>query len=313
MSDVLRHALSDGEQASSPPGSPSGRVRKKVRPFSATLVKVLQETPDTVTLEFDTASENLDYQPGQFVTVDPKQFFLLHGFAAYLEQQKGKRELPRAYSLASAPHEARLAITIKEEPYVPGATKYPPLLSPLLVHGMRAGLEVKLVGFTGPYVLPEDVASKTAHLVHVVAGSGSVPNFSILKDSLHRGLPLRHTFIYSNKTWADVCYRDALTALQQAHPDRLRVVHTLTRETDESCFGPDVRRGRVSDALFQELLCPEVKSCLVYACGPAVTPYERAEARARGEAPTPRFLESVISKLISLGVPSERIKRESYG
>jgi hypothetical protein len=32
------------------------------------------------------------------------------------------------------------------------------------------------------------------------------------------------------------------------------VVRTLTRETDESHFGPSVRKGRVSEALLAELI-----------------------------------------------------------
>ena len=53
---------------------------------------------------------------------------------AYLEDQKGQREKPRAYSMASAPHERYLAITIKEERYESGEIPYPPLLSPLLTY-----------------------------------------------------------------------------------------------------------------------------------------------------------------------------------
>ena len=45
---------------------------------------------------------------------------------------KGKREPPRAYSMCSSPHERYLAVTVKEERYLSGTTKFPPLLSPLL-------------------------------------------------------------------------------------------------------------------------------------------------------------------------------------
>src|SRR5262249_40352921 len=68
---------------------------------------------------------------GQFCTIAPPQSADLAPGTSFLEHLKGKREPPRAYSLTSAPHERLVAITIKEEPYVPGTTKYPPLLSPL--------------------------------------------------------------------------------------------------------------------------------------------------------------------------------------
>jgi len=41
--------------------------------------------------------------------------------------------------------------------------------------------------------------------------------------------------------------------------------------------------------------------------------WDRDVARALGEEPAPRFLESVLADLKSLGVPNARIKRESYG
>ncbi len=309
MNQAPRQALGGGAEA-----VPLQPVKKRVRLFKARVIEVVRETADTVTIVLDPGTEPRDYKAGQFVTWDPKQHSALAQTVHYLEAIKGRRELPRAYSLASAPHEPHLAITIKEETFRRDATPYPPLLSPFLVRdGVRPGDELLLTGFTGPYVLPFDIEERTDHLIHVVAGSGSVPNFSILKDALHRGLQLRHTFLYSNKTWDDACYRDALTELQARHPDRVRVIHTLTRETDPARFGGDVRQGRLSESLLREVLGQDPRAPMVYLCGPAVTPHERSVARAKGEPPTPRFLEGALSLLVNLEVPSERIKRESYG
>ncbi|MBI3180675.1 MAG: oxidoreductase [Myxococcales bacterium] len=272
----------------------------------------VRETPDTTTLVLFTGNDKLEYAPGHFCTVDPHQFDALERWTAYLEDLKGRREAPRAYSLSSSPHERYIAITVKEERYQPGATKYPPLLSPLLVRGLHAGRRMVVTGFTGPYTPPEDLESRTDHLVHLVAGSGSVPNFSILKQSLHLGQRLRHTFIYSNKTHADICFRAELEALERKHSDKLRVVHLLTRETDDSVFGPQVRKGRVTLELLRELI-PAPDTCLVYACGPGIGPHERQAAKEKGVEPQPRFLETALRLLSELGVPSQRIRRESYG
>jgi ferredoxin-NADP reductase len=156
------------------------------------------------------------------------------------------------------------------------------------------------------------VESRTEHIVHLVAGSGAVPNFAILKDALHRGLKLRHTFLFSSKTWGDVLYGDELESLALNHPDRVRVVHTLTRETDESRFGPHVRKGRVAEALLEELI-PDRDTCLVYACGPAITPWDRRKALETRTPATPRFMETVLGHLHALGIGDKRIKRETYG
>jgi hypothetical protein len=92
----------------------------------------------------------------------------------------------------------------------------------------------------------------------------------------------------------------------------VHVVHTLTREVDDRRFGPKVRKGRINPALLSELI-PEPSTCLVYACGPAITPFERVEARQKGVPPEPRFLENVLGQLNELGVKPNQIKRESYG
>ena len=286
--------------------------RKRIKELEAIVSDVIVETHDTTTLVLFTGNDRLEYEAGHFLTIDPHQFEGLERWTAYLEDLKGKREPPRAYSMSSAPLEKHLAITVKEERYQRGVTKYPPLLSPLLVKRTPRGQRINIVGFTGPYTLPRDVISRTDHVVHLVAGSGSVPNYAMLKHALALYPTLRHTFVYSNKTWGDVIFRRGLEELRERHPERLRVVHTLTREEDPSRHGPDARRGRVTAALLRELV-PDPTACLVYACGPAIGPFERRAAKECGEEPQPRFLETAIAAVAEAGVPKDRVKTESYG
>lgn len=291
-------------------------TRKKIKELEAMVAEVRPETPDTVTLVLFTGNDHLDYQPGHFCTIDPHQFGALERFTAYLEDVKGRKEAPRAYSLSSAPHEKYVAITVKEEQYVSGKTKYPPLLSPLLVKQLTPGTRMAITGFTGPYTLNADIEQKTDHLVHVVAGSGAVPNFSIMKHALHHDLKLRHTFICSNRTWADVCFKQELVDLERKHPTKVHVVHTLTREPNETIFDEtnrgELRRGRVTAELLAEFI-PDPKACVVFACGPAVTAHDKALAKEKGVAPDPRFMEAVLEQLHKVGVPNDRVRRESYG
>ena len=273
---------------------------------------VVVETPDTSTLVLFTGNDRLDYKAGHFLTIDPHQFEALDRFTSFLEHLKGKAEPPRAYSMCSAPHERYLAVTVKEERFVPNVTKYPPLLSPLLVKRTVRGMRLVVTGFTGPYTAPDSLASQTDHVVHVCAGSGSVPNLSILKFALDTYPSVRHTFIYSNKTWDDVIFRGTLDQLAAAHPDRLTVVHTLTREPRESLLSPSVRRGRVDEGLLREMI-PDPQACLVYLCGPGISKFDREAAKAAGTDPQPRFIEASLGHLRAIGVPDARIKRESYG
>lgn len=287
-------------------------VRARIKELEVMVAEVVPETHDTATLVFFTGNDRLDYKAGHFLTIDPHQFEALERFTAFLEDLKGRKEPPRAYSMASAPNERYLAITVKEERYASGQTKYPPLLSPMLVKRTVRGMRLIVTGFTGPYTLPDDVESKTDHVVHVCAGSGSVPNLSILKHALAVYPRLRHTFIYSNKTWADVIFQRTLTDLEAKHRDRLRVVHTLTREAPPPRQGGEVRAGRLSLALLRELV-PDPSACLVYVCGPAISAWDRSAARDQGTEPAPRFMETALAALAELGVPKHRITRESYG
>ncbi len=285
---------------------------QRPREYEVTVAEVRRESHDTVTLFLDFGPEAPTYRAGQFINLDPHQFRAVSRLAAFLQEKKGRKEMARSYSIASAPHEPRLALTIKEEEYIVGLTQYPPLLSPYLVHAPLTGTRIKVLGFMGQYTLPEDVEQRTDHLVHIVAGTGAAPNFGLIKDALHRGLKVRHTLLCSNKTWGDILYREPLEALERAHPDKLRVVHTLTRETDESRFSPAVRKGRVSHALLQELI-PDAATCLAYVCGPAITSWDRRKALETRTPATPRFLETVLGHLHELGVDDKRIKREAFG
>ncbi len=276
------------------------------------VAETIVETPDTTTLLFFTGNDHLEYKAGNFLTIDPHQFEALERFVAFLEDLKGRKEPPRAYSLTSAPHEKYLAITVKEERYTTGVTKFPPLLSPLLVKRTTRGMRFTITGFTGPYTFPDDLESKTDHVVHICAGSGSVPNFSLLKHALLHMPKLRHTFLYTNRTYRDIIFRDALAELESSNPERLRVVHMLTREEDPQRYGPNVRGGRVTVPVLREVI-PDPSSCITYLCGPAVTVHERAAATAKGVAPSPRFFESVLSGLQELGVSKDRIEHETYG
>ena len=190
--------------------------RQRIKHIPVVVADVVQETADTVTLLLDAGDDPRDYKAGQYVSVDPHQFAAIKGYTAFLEDCKGRREPPRAYSMVSTPDERYLAITVKEELYDKTGMKYPPLLSPFLVHHPLKGAHMEVTGYAGGYHLPDDIGNRTDHVVHLCAGSGSVPNVSMIKWGLANVPTLRQTFIYSNKTWNDIIYRDEL-ALSLIH------------------------------------------------------------------------------------------------
>jgi len=285
---------------------------RAIKTLEVMVADAIVETPDTTTLVLFTGNDHLEYRAGHFLTIDPHQFEALERFTAFLEDLKGRKEQPRAYSMSSAPHERYLAVTVKEERYISGVTRFPPLLSPLLVKRTVKGMRLAVTGFTGPYTLPDNIDQVTDHIVHICAGSGSVPNYAMLKSALEDHPKLRHTFIYSNKSWNEVIYRDALAVLAEKDPDRIKVVHTLTREERASVYGPSVRKGRIDRALLREFI-PSPTEPVVYVCGPGISKYDVEAARETGTTPQPRFLEAVLAALKEIGVPANHIKRECYG
>lgn len=240
-------------------GSPTATPTKRIRERHALVESVVVETPDTVTLYFDMGDDGRDYKAGQFLTIDPHQFPALAGLIGYLEDQKGKKEPPRAYSMATAPHERWVGVTVKEEEYVSGSTKYPPLLSPFLVRSVHPGMTMVVSGYTGPYTLADDVENRTDHIVHICSGSGIVPNLSLVRHALLHRPRLRHTLLYSNKKWDDIIFREQFAELEREHPDRLTVVHSLTREPNATARGDRVRAGRIHSDLIREFV-PDVSA-----------------------------------------------------
>jgi 3-ketosteroid 9alpha-monooxygenase subunit B len=285
--------------------------RQKIREMELIVTDVIWETADTVTLNLFAGGERIEYQAGQFITIRPQQFPALASLCSYFEDMKGKREPGRAYSTTSAPHEKQLAITIKAETYVKGQTKYPPLLSPFLTYSVKPGMSMVATGIGGPYVLPPDVETRTDHIVHVCAGSGIVPNYALLKFCLETGMSLRHTLVYGNKTWDDIIFRHQLQALAERFPDKFRIVHAISREK-RTASGLDIRHGRVSEELLREFI-PDPTAVEIFTCGPGLSNFEKASAREKGEEPQPRFLETTLAALKTIGVPPDREHHESYG
>ena len=285
--------------------------RRKVREIQAVVADVREETHDAASLLLDIGDEERDYKAGQFITIDPHQFGFLEQVIAYLEEVKGTREKPRAYSMGSAPHEPHILITVKEEQFWPGESKYPPVLSPPLSRHCPPGTTLTISGFTGPYAIPQDAGQKADTVLHLCAGSGIVPNFGLIKDSIHRGDDLHHVLLYSSKTRSDIFYYDQFAALATAHSEQLTVLHSLTRE-DPHQIEPASRKGRLDAELIKSYV-KDLDRTLVYCCGPGVLPWERKEARERGEEPAPKFVETMIQILHELGFDKRQIKQESWG
>jgi len=287
------------------------KERARIKRLEAMVAEVVEEAPDTVTLVLFTGNDRLNYEPGHFLTISPQQFPALERWVDYLQDLKQKKEPPRAYSLCSSPEEKNIAITIKEERYISGETPYPPLLSPILAKRTPPGTRMVVTGFTGPYTLTEQMRNENDETLHICAGSGIVPSFSIIKHDLRVNTKLKHTLVYSNKKFEDVIFLNQLAELQKEFPDRLKVIHTLTREEDMSAFD-GMRKGRISEDLLKEVV-NDTSSTAVFVCGPDHHVWQKKEAKEKGQELPPSFMSSVLEFLGGLDVSKDKITKESYG
>lgn len=288
-------------------------VREKIKELEVMVADVIIEAHDTATLVLFTGNDILNYEPGHFLTIAPQQFPALSRWVEYLEDLKGKKEPGRAYSMSSSPDEKYIAVTVKEERYISGVTPYPPLLSPILARRTPRGAKMVITGFTGPYTFTEKLRESSEKAVHICAGSGIVPSFSIIKHDLRVNQKMKHVLLYTNKKMEDVIFLNQLKELEMEYPDRLKVIHTLTRENDQSLFNGDgFVKGRISKELIEEHV-DDVESTAFFTCGPDHHNWQKKQAKEEGKELSPSYLGSVLGFLNELNVPKNRIKKESYG
>jgi ferredoxin-NADP reductase len=195
----------------------------------------------------------------------------------------------RSYSIASAPEDAQLALTI--ERLDDGE------VSPYLVDELRAGDTLELRGPIGGYFVWE--MRDGGPLLLVAGGSGVVPLMAMLR---HRAAALARVgaagrqrvaarLLYSSRSWDEVIYRDELASLAERDPT-LEVRHTLTRESPPAWHG---LHRRIDRQMLADFAWRPEERPHVFVCGP-----------------TP-MVEAVATALVALGHDPLRVKTERFG
>jgi ferredoxin-NADP reductase len=187
----------------------------------------------------------------------------------------------RSYSIASAPEDSHLAITVE---LLPDGE-----VSSYLFGELRRGDQLELRGPIGGYFVWE--ASRGGPLLLVGGGSGIVPLMSMLRHREAAGASVGARLVYSSRSWDDVIYRDELQGLSGGS-NGPEVFHTLTRSQPLGWTG---YARRVDGAMLSETAWPASSSPTAFICGP-----------------TP-FVESVASALVLLGYPATSVKTERFG
>jgi ferredoxin-NADP reductase len=230
----------------------------------AEVVELLVETPRVRTLVLEPA-EWPGHRPGQHLDV---RLTAEDGYQA-----------ERSYSIASAPADGRLEITVErlEDGEV----------SPYLTLDVMAGDRFEIRGPIGGYFVWEP--DRGGPLLLVAGGSGVVPLMAMARHRAATGSTVPARLLLSSRTWEDAIYRDELARLAG---DGLDVVHTLTRAQPQGWSG---YARRVDAELLREVAWPAADNPLAYVCGPT------------------SFVEEVATGLVELGYDPARVRTERFG
>jgi ferredoxin-NADP reductase len=194
----------------------------------------------------------------------------------------------RSYSIASAPEDSRLAITVErlEDGEV----------SPYLVGELKVGDKLELRGPIGGYFVWKPGAASSNKmsgrpLLLIAGGSGVVPLMAMIRHRARLGDKTPAHLLYSSRTFEDVIYREELDSLVSAR-DGLTVAHTLTRSQPSGWKG---YARRIDREMVGGVAWPEEQSPLAFVCGPTT------------------FVETAASLLVDSGYDPSWIKTERFG
>jgi ferredoxin-NADP reductase len=187
----------------------------------------------------------------------------------------------RSYSIASAPGEPQVTITV--ERLDDGE------VSPYLTDELRVGDELELRGPIGGWFTwrPE----QGGPLLLVAGGSGIAPLMAMIRQRAAVQSPVPVSLLYSSRSYDEIIYREELDQGAAGDMD-LDVAYTLTRS--QPTGWPGYHR-RIDHAMLEEVAWTPAEHPQIFICGP-----------------TP-LVELVATMCVELGHAPESVKTERFG
>ena len=134
---------------------------------------------------------------------------------------------------------------------------------------------------------------RAIHRVGFAAGSGITPILSILASTLEVQTESKFTLVYGNRRMDSVMFNEALQDLKDRYPNRLTLIHVLSRQAQEV----PLLEGRIDEAKVKEIvasLLPAASMDEVFICGPEA------------------MIEATEKALLEVGVPARNIRTERF-
>jgi ferredoxin-NADP reductase len=190
---------------------------------------------------------------------------------------EGGRRAQRSYSIASAPEDGCVMLTVER---VPGGE-----VSSYLAGELRTGDQLEVRGPVGDFVWDE---SGKEPVLLIAAGWGIVPFRSMLRHRQAGPADVAVRLLYSARSLQDVIYFQELMRL--AAYDEVYIRLALTREWPPIWHG---HRGRVDDRLLSQMSWPAADRPRIFMCVPTA------------------FADAIASTLVAQGQDPDRIHRLS--
>ncbi|MEQ8416075.1 MAG: ferredoxin--NADP reductase [Imperialibacter sp.] len=237
--------------------------------------KVIRETRDAVTLQFENHPSLRNYSPGQFINI--------YG-------EVDNETISRSYSFSSSPLAGeRPSVTIKK---MAGGR-----LSRQLVETVEQGDSLTVSEPAGRFGLRNE-GNPVKHMIFIAGGSGITPLFAMIKTILNsrsqQQAPPLVTLLYSNKEPDTVIFGDQLDELEEQNPGRFSVVHFL-QKWDANRQLDNVHHGYINKARLAAYLDSGYSDATeIYLCGPEA------------------MMQAILKHLEELNFDRSKVYSESY-
>jgi ring-1,2-phenylacetyl-CoA epoxidase subunit PaaE len=236
--------------------------------------RVTPEAAGSVAIAFEIPEANLEafrFEPGQFLT---------------LRAEINGHEVRRNYSISCErsrlERQGELEVGIRP---VEGG-----VFSNWATQQLSAGDIIQVMPPDGRFTIQKPHA---IHRVGFAAGSGITPILSIAASSLEEQKNSKFTLVYGNRKMASVMFNEALQDLKDRYPDRLTLIHVLSRQAQEVALLQGRIDGDKVRAMIAALL-PVRSMDEVFICGPEA------------------MIIATETALIEAGVPTDRLHAERF-